>query len=92
MRLRYGRSKATDSPWVAKADPGPMQAEWCIVGTLLPYPYRGTRSELRSHGIFPAGAKLYVIGGFAGMGHETMTVVGYAHGRRSPVLAHLPHQ
>ena len=92
LRLRYGPSMSTISSRVATADPGPMRAEWCIVATLLPYPYRGNRSEQRSHGIFPAGAKLYVIGGFAGMGHETVTVVGYAHGRRSPVLAHLPHK
>ena len=33
---------------------------------------------------------MYVVGGFAGMGYETVTVIGYPHGRRGPVLAHLP--
>ncbi|SDL17839.1 hypothetical protein [Nonomuraea jiangxiensis] len=65
--------------------------EWCIVGTLLPYPYsqNGPHAEFRSQKIFPAGAKLYVVGGFAGMGYETVTVVGYAHRRRRPVRAHI---
>ncbi|MCP2323015.1 hypothetical protein HDA40_001522 [Hamadaea flava] len=65
--------------------------EWCVVGTLLPYPYSptGPQAELRSQKIFPAGAKLYVLGGFAGMGYETLTVLGYAHRRRSPVKAHI---
>jgi hypothetical protein len=69
----------------------PLPAEWCIVATVLPYPYRSEKAEHRSHGIFPAGAKVYVVGGFAGMGYETVTVIGYPHGRRGPVLAHMPH-
>ncbi|RKE11342.1 hypothetical protein C8E86_6267 [Catellatospora citrea] len=65
--------------------------EWCIVGNLLPYPYGqgGPHADFRSQKIFPAGAKLYVIGGFAGMGHGTITVIGYAHRRRDPVTAHI---
>jgi hypothetical protein len=65
--------------------------EWCIVGTLLPYPYssNGPKADFRSQKIYPAGAKLYVVGGFAGMGHETVTVIGYAHRRRGPVTAHI---
>ena len=65
--------------------------EWCIVGTLLPYPYsqQGPLADFRSQKIFPAGAKLYIVGGFAGMGHETITVIGYGHRRRNPVLAHI---
>ncbi|MGK5737613.1 hypothetical protein [Micromonospora sp. URMC 103] len=64
------------------------------MGNLLPYPYSpdGPRPDYRSQKIFPAGAKLYVVGvvgGFAGMGHETITVIGYAHGRRRPVIAHI---
>ncbi|MFG1942636.1 hypothetical protein [Nonomuraea sp. NPDC048826] len=61
------------------------------MGTLLPYPYsqNGPQAEFRSQRIFPAGAKLYVVGGFAGMGHETVTVVGYAHRRRRPAMAHI---
>ncbi|GAA4898416.1 hypothetical protein LX16_0938 [Stackebrandtia albiflava] len=66
------------------------RAEWCIVATLLPYPYDGDKQGFRSHGIFPAGSRLHVIGGFAGMGHETVTVVGFSHGRRRPVSAFLP--
>ncbi|NUR70316.1 MAG: hypothetical protein HOU81_05820 [Hamadaea sp.] len=66
-----------------------LAAEWCIVGTLLPYPYHpdGPQAHLRSQKIFPAGAKLYVLGGFAG--YDTVTVLGYAHRRRSPVVAHI---
>ncbi|KAB1102705.1 hypothetical protein F6X54_31015 [Micromonospora aurantiaca] len=69
----------------------PSGPQWCIVGNLLPYPYspRGSLAAHRSQKIFPAGAKLYVIGGFAGMGYETVTVIGHAHRRRRPVLAHL---
>ncbi|SCG78692.1 hypothetical protein GA0070609_5659 [Micromonospora echinaurantiaca] len=65
--------------------------EWCIVGNLLPYPYsaNGPRADFRSQKIFPAGAKLYVVGGFGGLGYETITVIGYAHGRRRPVTAHI---
>ncbi|MGC1215063.1 MAG: hypothetical protein WA890_27865 [Micromonospora sp.] len=65
--------------------------EWCIVGNLLPYPYSsdGPHADFRSQKIYPAGARLYVVGGFAGMGHETITVIGYAHGRRRPVTAHI---
>lgn len=65
--------------------------EWCIVGTLLPYPYKpnGPYADMRSQKIFLAGARLHVIGGFAGPGYETVTVVGYAHRRRNPVVAHL---
>jgi hypothetical protein len=65
--------------------------EWCIVGNLLPYPYspNGPYADFRSQKIFPAGAKLYVVGGFAGTGHETVTVIGYAHHRRRPVIAHI---
>ncbi|MEU6722014.1 hypothetical protein ABZ897_62180 [Nonomuraea sp. NPDC046802] len=61
------------------------------MGTLLPYPYsqNGPHAEFRSQKIFPAGAKLYVVGGFAGMGYETITVVGYAHRRRRPATAHI---
>ncbi|GAB2521016.1 hypothetical protein [Nocardia heshunensis] len=54
--------------------------EWCIVANLLPYPYNpGPHEHHRSQKIFPAGAKLHVIGGFAGMGHEVVTVVGTNH-------------
>lgn len=65
--------------------------EWCLLGNLLPYPYQpgGPNGEFRSQKIFPAGAKLHVVGGFAGMGHETVTVIGYAHRRSSPVTAHI---
>ncbi|MEE6258745.1 hypothetical protein [Plantactinospora sonchi] len=65
--------------------------EWCLIGTLLPYPYQpdGPNAEFRSQKIFPAGAKLHVVGGFAGMGHETVTVIGYAHRRAQPVTAHI---
>ncbi|WP_143194044.1 hypothetical protein [Micromonospora sp. CB01531] len=65
--------------------------EWCIVGNLLPYPYSsdGPQADFRSQKIFPAGAKLYVVGGFAGLGYETLTVIGYAHRRRRPVTAHI---
>jgi hypothetical protein len=65
--------------------------EWCIVGNLLPYPYReeGPHADFRSQKIFPAGAKLCVLGGFGGMGNATITVVGYAHRRPHPVTAHL---
>lgn len=62
--------------------------EWCITATMLPYPY--DVKPHRSHGVFPAGAKLYVVGGFAGMGYETVSVVGYPHHGRKPVLVHLP--
>ncbi|MEV6323589.1 hypothetical protein AB0M45_20695 [Nocardia sp. NPDC051787] len=65
------------------------QPEWCVVATLLPYPYRpGPNAEHRSHKIYPAGAKLHVIGGFAGMGHKVVTVVGSGH-RRRLVTAHI---
>lgn len=62
--------------------------EWCIVGNLLPYPYGegGPHADFRSQKIFPAGAKLYVLGGFDS---ETITVVGYAHRRPHPVTAHI---
>ncbi|MFI5490415.1 hypothetical protein ACIBXA_20715 [Micromonospora echinaurantiaca] len=65
--------------------------EWCIVGNLLPYPYspNGPGAGFRSQKIFPAGARLYVLGGFAGLGYETITVIGYAHGRRRPVTGHI---
>jgi hypothetical protein len=65
--------------------------EWCIVGNLLPYPYQpdGPQAEFRSQKIFPAGAKLFIVGGFAGMGYETVTVIGYGHHRRTPVTAHI---
>lgn len=64
--------------------------EWCIIATLLPYPYRPGPSEgFRSHGIYPAGAKLHVIGGFAGMGHVQVTVVGVGHHGHRLVTAHL---
>jgi|SRR5690606_1309227 hypothetical protein len=68
-----------------------MSPEWCLVATLLPYPYspNGPHAEFRSQKIFPAGAKLYVVGGFGGMGYETVTVIGYGHGRRRPVTAHI---
>jgi hypothetical protein len=67
-----------------------MDPQWCLVATLLPYPYPpGPNEDRRSHGIFPAGARLHVIGGFAGMGYETVSVVGYAHHHRAPVKAHL---
>lgn len=70
---------------------GTWSPEWCIVGNLLPYPYSpdGPRADLRSQKIFPAGAKLYIVGGFAGMGYETVTVVGHAHRRPRPVRAHI---
>jgi hypothetical protein len=73
---------------VAEETPSP---EWCVVGNLLPYPYsaNGPHADFRSQKIFPAGAKLYVVGGFWGMGHETVTVVGYAHRRRLPVTAYI---
>jgi len=69
----------------------PRNPEWCIVANLLPYPYspNGPNAHFRSQKIFPAGAKLYVVGGFAGMGHETVTVIGYGHRRRRPVTAHI---
>jgi hypothetical protein len=65
--------------------------EWCIVGNLLPYPYSpaGPQADYRSQKIFPAGAKLYILGGFPGAGHETITVIGYAHRRPHPVTAHI---
>lgn len=65
--------------------------EWCVVGNLLPYPYspNGPQADFRSQKIFPAGAKLYVIGGFAGTAYDTITVIGYAHRRRQPVTAHI---
>jgi hypothetical protein len=65
--------------------------EWCIVGNLLPYPYSpdGPQADFRSQKIFPAGAKLYVVGGFARSGYETITAIGYAHRRRKPVTAHI---
>lgn len=68
-----------------------MEPEWCIIANLLPYPYsqNGPQAEFRSQKIFPAGAKLYVVGGFAGMGHETVTVIGFGHHRRDPVMAHI---
>ena len=55
--------------------------EWCIVGNLRPY--------ANPRKLFPTGAKLYLLGGFAGMGYETITVVGYARGRSNPVIAHI---
>ncbi|MFI9502860.1 hypothetical protein [Nocardia sp. NPDC052566] len=65
------------------------EPEWCIIANLLPYPYHpGPKEHLRSHKIFPAGAKLHVIGGFAGMGYETVTVVGISH-RGRVVMAHI---
>ncbi|MFD0558892.1 hypothetical protein FB566_4848 [Stackebrandtia endophytica] len=70
--------------------PDDVTPQWCVIATVLPYPYRaGEKQHFRSHGIFPAGAKLYVIGGFAGMGYETVTVIGYGHHRRRPVTAHI---
>lgn len=64
--------------------------EWCVIATMPPYPYRPGPSEgFRSHGIFPAGAKLHVIGGFAGMGHAQVTVVGVGHHSHRQVTAHL---
>ena len=79
--LRY-RPRMTDEPWLP---------EWCVVGNLLPYPYSPSspKAEFRSQKIFPAGAKLYVLGGFPGPGYETVTVVGHSHNRRSPVAAHI---
>ncbi|MFI6479992.1 hypothetical protein ACIBH1_18805 [Nonomuraea sp. NPDC050663] len=73
---------------MTEEEPAP---EWCIVGTLMPYPYSANSpvAHHRSQKIFPAGAKLYVVGGFAGMAHETVTVIGYPHGRRAPVMAHI---
>lgn len=69
---------------------GAVRPEWCVVASLLPYPYKesGPNAELRSHKIFPAGAKFHVIGGFAGKGHEVVTVVGTAR-RRRYVTAHI---
>jgi hypothetical protein len=64
-----------------------LTPEWCIVGNLLPYPYR--EPVLRSQKMFPAGAKLFVIDGFAGMGYETVTVIGYAHRGPKPAVAHI---
>ncbi|MGW4243766.1 hypothetical protein [Nocardia sp. NPDC004722] len=65
--------------------------EWCLIATMREYPYgpSGSKADRRSHGRFPAGAKLYVVGGFAGMGYDTVTVVGYGHHRRSPITVHL---
>jgi hypothetical protein len=64
------------------------EPEWCIVGTLPPYPYRpGPHEAFRSQKIFPAGAKLHLIGGYAGMGYDSVFVVGYGHHRRNPVGA-----
>ncbi|MFE3195276.1 hypothetical protein ACFXHA_40165 [Nocardia sp. NPDC059240] len=73
----------------ADTTPGP---EWCLIATMREYPYgpNGSHAAFRSHGRFPAGAKLYVVGGFAGMGYETVTVVGYGHHRRAPITVHLP--
>lgn len=70
---------------------GGWTPEWCITGNLLPYPYspNGPHANFRSQKIFPAGAKLYVVGGFGGDGYETITVIGYGHRRRSPVTAHI---
>ena len=65
----------------------PIPPEWCIVGTLLPYPYIGEKAAHRSHKIFPAGAKLHLIGGYAGMGYDAIYVVGFGHHRRHPVGA-----
>ncbi|QIS08558.1 hypothetical protein [Nocardia arthritidis] len=57
--------------------------EWCIIATLLPYPYKpGPSWNFRSQKIFPAGAKLHVVGGFAGPGYRVVTVVGTGHHRR----------
>ncbi|MEC3958778.1 hypothetical protein VMT65_37470 [Nocardia sp. CDC153] len=66
--------------------------EWCLIATMRSYPYSptGPKAKFRGHGRFPAGAKLYVIGGFAGTGYETVTVVGYGRHRRSPITVHLP--
>ncbi|MFE6860969.1 hypothetical protein [Nocardia sp. NPDC057668] len=60
--------------------PNAVHPEWCVVANLLPYPYNpGPKADYRSHRIFPAGAKLHVIGGFAGRGHEVVTVTGTNH-------------
>ncbi len=61
------------------------------MGTLLPYPYSptGPQAEFRSQKIFPAGAKLHILGGFSGMGNETVTALGYGHHRRHPVRAYI---
>jgi hypothetical protein len=68
-----------------------LSPEWCLVGNLLPYPYstNGPQPDYRSQKIFPAGAKLYVLGGFAGAAYDTITVIGYGHHRRHPVRAHI---
>jgi hypothetical protein len=65
--------------------------EWCIVGTLLPYPYslNGPKADYRSQKIFPAGAKLHILGGFAGVAYSTITVIGYGHHRPHPVKAYI---
>ena len=65
--------------------------EWCIVANLPPFPYspHGPMAGHRSQKIFPAGAKLFVIGGFLRMGHDTITVVGFAHNRCRPVTAYI---
>ncbi|MGX1806288.1 hypothetical protein ACWIGI_11285 [Nocardia sp. NPDC055321] len=79
------KPRTTPEPPVPPPDSASQRAEavrpeWCIVANLLPYPYNpGPKEHYRSHRIFPAGAKLHVVGGFAGMGNEVVCVVGTNH-------------
>lgn len=68
-----------------------LSPEWCIVGTLLPYPYspNGPKADYRSQKIYPVGAKLHILGGFPGDAYRTITVIGYGHHRPHPVKAHI---
>lgn len=75
---------------MSEPSPEVKAPQWCVIAIVLPYPYRvGEKQCFHSHGIFPAGVKLYVIGGFAGMGYEMVTVIGYGHHLRRPVTAHI---
>ncbi|WP_412537901.1 hypothetical protein R8Z50_18750 [Longispora sp. K20-0274] len=69
-----------------------VQPQWSLVTNVPERPYRSPEhAHRRGLRIFPAGAKVHFVGGFAGMGYETITVVGYGRGGRgrAPIVAHV---
>jgi hypothetical protein len=79
---------AAMTPREETARPSPV---WSIAANVLrSRPYGPGGAELRRGlKLFAGGAKVYVAGGFAGMGYETVTVVGRPRGSRRYSIVHV---